>query len=64
MQAYRLGSVRAPRRGGTLTFAIDSYPQDMNLYSPTADITSLAVFGAWWEYLVRPTQAELVTGHG
>jgi peptide/nickel transport system substrate-binding protein len=47
---------RTPQRGGTLTFAIDSYPQDMNPYSPTADNVSIAVFGAWWEYLVRPTQ--------
>src|SRR5215831_16698956 len=46
----------APQRGGTLTFAIDSYPQDMNPYSPTADNISIAVFGAWWEFLVRPTQ--------
>ena len=46
----------APQRGGTLTFAIDSYPQDMNPYSPTADNVSIAVFGAWWEFLVRPTQ--------
>jgi peptide/nickel transport system substrate-binding protein len=45
-----------PQRGGTLTFAIDSYPQDMNPYSPTADNISIAVFGAWWEFLVRPTQ--------
>jgi peptide/nickel transport system substrate-binding protein len=48
--------VRTPQRGGTLTFAIDSYPQDMNPYSPTADNISIAVFGAWWEFLVRPTQ--------
>ena len=46
----------APQRGGTLTFAIDSYPQDMNPYSPTADNISIAVFGAWWEFLVRPAQ--------
>src|SRR5215470_7792091 len=45
-----------PQRGGTLTFAIDSYPQDMNPYSPTADNVSIAVFGAWWEFLVRPNQ--------
>jgi peptide/nickel transport system substrate-binding protein len=45
-----------PQRGGTLTFAIDSYPQNMNPYSPTADNISIAVFGAWWEFLVRPTQ--------
>jgi peptide/nickel transport system substrate-binding protein len=44
----------APQRGGTLTFAIGSYPQDMNPYSPTADNISIAVFGAWWEFLVRP----------
>jgi peptide/nickel transport system substrate-binding protein len=46
----------APQRGGTLTFAIDSYPQNMNPYSATADNISIAVFGAWWEFLVRPTQ--------
>jgi peptide/nickel transport system substrate-binding protein len=46
----------APQRGGTLTFAIGSYPQDMNPYSPTADNISIAVFGAWWEFLVRPAQ--------
>lgn len=46
----------APQRGGTLTFAIDSYPQDMNPYSATADNISIAVFGAWWEFLIRPTQ--------
>ncbi len=46
----------APQRGGTLVFAIDSYPQDMNPYSPTADNISIAVFGAWWEFLVRATQ--------
>lgn len=45
-----------PQLGGTLVFAIDSYPQDMNPYSATADNISIAVFGAWWEYLVRPTQ--------
>jgi peptide/nickel transport system substrate-binding protein len=45
-----------PQRGGTLTFDIDSYPQDMNPYSPTADNVSIAVFGAWWEFLVRPNQ--------
>ena len=45
-----------PQRGGTLTFAIDSFPQDMNPYSSTADNISIAVFGAWWEFLVRPTQ--------
>ena len=45
-----------PRHGGTMVFAIDSYPQDMNPYSPTADNISIAVFGAWWEFLVRPTQ--------
>ncbi len=46
-----------PQRGGTLIFDIDSYPQDMNPYSPTADNISIAVFGAWWEFLVRPNQA-------
>jgi peptide/nickel transport system substrate-binding protein len=46
----------APQRGGTLTFAIGSYPQDMNPYSPTADNISIAVFGAWWEFLVRSAQ--------
>jgi peptide/nickel transport system substrate-binding protein len=45
-----------PQRGGTMIFAIDSYPQDMNPYSATADNISIAVFGAWWEFLVRPTQ--------
>jgi peptide/nickel transport system substrate-binding protein len=45
-----------PPRGGTLTFDIASYPQDMNPYSPTADNISIAVFGAWWEFLVRPAQ--------
>jgi peptide/nickel transport system substrate-binding protein len=45
-----------PQRGGSLVFAIDSYPQDMNPYSATADNISIAVFGAWWEFLVRPTQ--------
>jgi len=55
-QVSQHGSSAAPRRGGTLTFAIESYPQDMNPYSPTADTISIAVFGAWWEYLVRPTQ--------
>src|SRR5436190_1260834 len=47
----------APQRGGTLTFAIGSYPQDMNPYSPTADNISIDVFGAWWEFLVRPAQS-------
>lgn len=47
----------AAQRGGTLTFAIDSYPQDMDPYSATADNISIAVFGAWWEYLIRPTQS-------
>jgi peptide/nickel transport system substrate-binding protein len=47
----------APQRGGTLTFATGSYPQDMNPYSPTADNISIAVFGAWWEFLVRPAQS-------
>lgn len=47
---------RAPQRGGTLIFDIDTYPQDMNPYSPLADSISLAVFGAWWEFLVRPSQ--------
>jgi len=28
----------------------------MNPYSPTADNVSIAVFGAWWEFLVRPNQ--------
>jgi peptide/nickel transport system substrate-binding protein len=46
----------APQRGGTLTFDINSYPQNMNPYSPTADNISIAVFGAWWEFLVRPSQ--------
>jgi peptide/nickel transport system substrate-binding protein len=46
----------APQRGGTLTFDINSYPQDMNPYSSTADNISIAVFGAWWEFLVRPSQ--------
>lgn len=50
------GPPASPQRGGTLTFAIDSYPQDMNPYSATADNISIAVFGTWWEFLVRPTQ--------
>jgi peptide/nickel transport system substrate-binding protein len=48
------GSVE-PQRGGNLTFAISSYPQDMNPYSFTVDNISIAVFGSWWEYLVRPS---------
>lgn len=39
---------------GDLIFAIVNYPQ--NLDAPTSyDNTSIAVWGAWWEYLVRPT---------
>ena len=39
---------------GDMIFAIVNYPQ--NLDSPTSyDNTSIAVWGAWWEYLVRPT---------
>lgn len=55
-KASQPSSSTAPQQGGTLTFAVDSYPQDLNPYSPTADNISIAVFGAWWEYLVRPTQ--------
>jgi len=50
------GSSGTPHRGGTMIFDIDSYPQDMNPYSATADNVSIAVFGAWWEFLVRPSQ--------
>src|SRR5713101_8146085 len=50
------GSSGTPHRGGTMIFDIDSYPQDMNPYSATADNVSIAVFGAWWEVLVRPSQ--------
>ena len=39
-----------------MVFDIDSFPQDMNPYSATADNTSIAVFGAWWEFLVRPNE--------
>jgi peptide/nickel transport system substrate-binding protein len=45
-----------PHRGGTMVFDISSYPQDMNPYSATADNISIAVFGAWWEFLVRPNE--------
>ena len=39
---------------GDMIFAIVNYPQ--NFDSPTSyDNTSIAVWGAWWEYLVRPT---------
>ncbi len=39
---------------GDLVFAIVNYPQNMD--APTSyDNTSIAVWGAWWEYLVRPT---------
>ena len=57
-----------PERGGQLTFAISSFPQNMDPLSPTADNISIAVFGAWWEFLVRPTQTggyepRLATGY-
>lgn len=50
-------STAAPqiKAGGNLTFEISNYPQDLDPLSPTVDITSLQIFDAWWEYLVRPT---------
>ena len=41
--------------GGNLTIAFDSYPQDMNPYSPTIDPQSLFVMNSWLEYLVEPS---------
>lgn len=40
--------------GGSLTLGIDSYPQDLDPYSPTIDPQSLEVLDSWFEYLVEP----------
>ncbi len=48
-------SAAKPQRGGTLVFAIDSYPQDMNPYSDTADTISIAVFGTTSPAWLRAT---------
>jgi peptide/nickel transport system substrate-binding protein len=47
-------SSSGPSHGGNLTFAFDSYPQDMNPYSPTIDPQSLYIMDSWLEYLVEP----------
>ncbi len=49
------GATTAVKSGGNLTFAISSYPNDMNPYSATVDNVSLAVWNAFWEYLVQPS---------
>src|SRR5437879_5499911 len=48
-------SSAAVKSGGSLTFAIPAYPQNMDPYSPSVDIAALQIFDAWWEYLVRPS---------
>ncbi|HLI77852.1 MAG TPA: ABC transporter substrate-binding protein [Acidobacteriaceae bacterium] len=45
----------AAQQGGNLTIAIDSYPQDINPYSPTIDPQSLEVYDSWFQYLVEPS---------
>ena len=45
-----------PVKGGNLTIGIDSYPSDLNPYSPTIDIVSLQVLDSWFEFLVEPSQ--------
>jgi peptide/nickel transport system substrate-binding protein len=45
----------AATNGGNLTIAFDSYPQDMNPYSPTIDPQSLYIMDSWLQYLVEPS---------
>jgi peptide/nickel transport system substrate-binding protein len=45
----------SPTHGGNLTIAIDSFPQDLDPYSPTIDPQSLEVMNSWLEYLVEPS---------
>jgi ABC-type transport system substrate-binding protein len=45
----------AGRTGGEMTFGILFDPQNFDVYQ-SFDTTSVAVWGAWWEYLIRPTK--------
>jgi peptide/nickel transport system substrate-binding protein len=45
----------AVQQSGNVTIAIDSYPQDINPYSPTIDPQSLEVLDSWFQYLVEPS---------
>src|SRR4029077_18536522 len=44
-----------PVHGGNLTIGIDSFPADLNPYSPTIDVVSLQVLDSWFEFLVEPS---------
>jgi peptide/nickel transport system substrate-binding protein len=44
-----------PIHGGNLTIGIDSFPSDLNPYSPTIDVVSLEVLDSWFEFLVEPS---------
>jgi len=44
-----------PVHGGNMTIGIDSFPANLNPYSPTIDLVSLQVLDSWFEFLVEPS---------